>query len=119
MDISHIRQQFPGINNFLVASNGQFLGRLTLNEYASDSIYNQYGSYGSEYSSTSIFNQYSPYGSEYSSLSPFNPYTSTPPYIILNGTVVGRLTVNPYVFGSEIVKPEELKMWLNQKGIYY
>ena len=50
---------------FLVADNGQFLGKLTLNQYDLEFISNSYGSYGSQYPSTSIKNQYSQYGSPY------------------------------------------------------
>ena len=71
--------------SFLLAQDGQFLGMLSSNKYQSDSVMNEYGSYGSKYSSTSIFNQYGQYGSRYASYSPFNPYTSTPPQIILRG----------------------------------
>ena len=44
--------------SFLLAQDGQFLGMLSSNKYQSDSVMNEYGSYGSKYSSTSIFNQY-------------------------------------------------------------
>lgn len=67
--------------SFLLAQDGQFLGMLSSNKYQSDSVMNEYGSYGSKYSSTSIFNQYGQYGSRYATYSPFNPYTSTPPQI--------------------------------------
>ena len=44
--------------SFLLAQDGQFLGMLSSNKYQSDSVMNEYESYGSKYSSTSIFNQY-------------------------------------------------------------
>ena len=77
----------------LVANDGTYLGEIS-NEYANDSILNEYGNYGSEYSSESIWNEYGQYGGEYSSLSPFNEYTSTPPRIFKNGQEIGRLTTN-------------------------
>ena len=40
--------------SFLLAQDGQFLGMLSSNKYQSDSVMNEYGSYGSKYSSTSI-----------------------------------------------------------------
>ena len=64
------------------------------NEYASESIMNDYGSYGSSYSSTSVRNEYSQYGSAYTSYSANNPYTSSPPLIIKNGALIGYLTTN-------------------------
>ena len=76
--------------SFLLAQDGQFLGILSSNKYQTDSVMNEYGTYGSKYSSTSIFNQYSQYGSRYGFYSPFNPYTSTPPQIILKG-LMGRV----------------------------
>lgn len=79
----------------IVANDGQFLGRITVNEVASDSIMNEVGRYGSEVSSTSIFNQVGRYGSEVASLSPFNEVTSTPPQIInRSGQFVAYLTKN-------------------------
>ena len=79
------------------ASNNRYLGRIA-NEYSSQSIFNEYGSYGSIYSSTSIWNAYGSYGSQYSSYSPWNRYTSTPPIIVNNGAVCGYLTINPYKY---------------------
>lgn len=83
--------------SFLLAQDGQFLGMLSSNKYQSDSVMNEYGSYGSKYSSTSIFNQYGQYGSRYASYSPFNPYISTPPQIILRGQLVGFLSSNDFL----------------------
>jgi len=60
-----------------------YLGKIT-NTYDSESIFNEYGTYGSEYNSVSIWNEYATFGSEYSSYSPHNSYTSTPPMIIKN-----------------------------------
>lgn len=77
------------------ANDDQFLGRITSNAFASDSMGNPYGRYGSEISGTSIFNSYGKYGGEYSPLSPFNRTTSTPPVIFLGGKAVAYLTVNP------------------------
>lgn len=96
-------------------SNYTYLGKLTTNQYDSDSIYNKYGNYGSKYSSESIWNDYGNYGGKYSSYSPFNQFTTTPPYIIDgNGNIVGRLTVNPYVYGA--VSPYQIYGILLQLG---
>lgn len=74
-------------------SNHTYLGKLTTNKYDTDSISNEYGSYGSKYSQTSIFNSYSSFGSSYSQFSPFNKYASNPPKIVDdNGTFVAYLT---------------------------
>lgn len=43
-------------------SGGTYLGELSANRYAPDSISNPYGRFGSRYSPTSVNNPYSPYG---------------------------------------------------------
>jgi hypothetical protein len=78
----------------IFANDGQYLGKITSNEYDTESLGNKYGKYGSSYSSSSIFNQYGTYGSSYSALSPFNPYAATPPIIFVDGKPVAYLTVN-------------------------
>ncbi|NOG32866.1 hypothetical protein HLB35_15840 [Halomonas sp. TBZ9] len=80
----------------VVAEDGTYLGEIT-DEYASDSILNEYGTHGSEYSAESIWNEYGKYGGEYASLSPFNSYASTPPRLIKNGQQIGLLTTNDYL----------------------
>lgn len=82
---------------YLVAEDGQYLGRLTSNTFDTNSIANEYGPYGSQYSSTSIFNEYGQYGSQYSHLSPRNPYTTTPPRLFLRGQLNARVSDNPYL----------------------
>ena len=83
-----------------------YLGKVT-NIYDTDSIFNEYGNYGSEYSSTSIWNQYSTLGSEYSSYSPFNQHTTTPPLIIKGGNIIGYLSSNKSIESS--ISPNLLK----------
>jgi hypothetical protein len=78
----------------IFADDGQFLGKISANQYDNTSIANPYGPYGSAYSSTSIFNQYGQYGGAYSLLSPFNSFSSTPPVIFANSRAVAFLTVN-------------------------
>jgi hypothetical protein len=74
-----------------------YLGCLNCNEYASDSVFNSYGSNGSVYSSQSIWNQFSEFGSAYSTYSACNPYASDPPVIVdQNGAYYGRLTLNEF-----------------------
>lgn len=104
--------------SFIVASDGQFLGKLCLNRFDSEGVCNEYGSYGSRYSSTSIFNQYSTYGSKYSALSPFNQYTHTPPMIYLRGVLWGVLTLNKWINASKL-NPYELNSWMFNNGLYY
>ncbi len=94
------------VGSKIVAEDDTYLGKI-INKYGSESIFNQYGSFGSKYSSTSIWNKYGIYGGSYSQFSPFNPYTSTPPAIYKNGTLIGYLTVNKYITGA--INPWVLK----------
>jgi len=87
----------PHGDSYLAAQDGQFLGKITDNQYDNDSILNEYGPYGSEYSTTSIFNEYSPYGSPYGQYSVNNPYCSIPPKLVINRTLLGFVTKNQYV----------------------
>lgn len=92
-----------------------FIGKLTTNKYDSESIYNEYGLYGSKYSTTSIWNEYGTYGSKYSLYSAFNQYTIHPPLIIdSDGVIVGRLTVNRFITGA--VNPNDLYQFLKHLG---
>lgn len=92
----------------LIAQDGQntYLGKIA-NSYDSESIFNEYGTYGSQYNSLSIWNQYGTFGSEYNSNSATNPYTSTPPMIIKNRKGLGYLSANKSLRGS--ISPNLLK----------
>ena len=85
---------------------GTYLGLISTDTYASESIINQYGNYGSQYSTTSIFNQYGSFGGTYSLYSAYNPYTITPPIIwSYNATTklytsVAYLSKNAYLSGA-------------------
>ncbi|MFQ5662849.1 MAG: hypothetical protein ACE5HL_03350 [Terriglobia bacterium] len=61
--------------SYVLAADGTFLGSLNPNPYDQESIFNEYGPYGSKYSPTSIFNEFGTYGSKFSHLSPYNPYS--------------------------------------------
>jgi hypothetical protein len=75
----------------------QFLGCLNCGSYDSNSIWNEYGTYGSSYSQNSIWNEYGTYGSEYSSYSPWNEYANNPPVVVDHeGNFYGYLTINAY-----------------------
>jgi hypothetical protein len=84
----------------IIAADGTFLGTLNENRYDTNSIYNEYGTYGSPYSIQSIFNQYGSYGSDYSNLSPFNNYANNPPGLYDRyGNFYGTLSTNRYAQG--------------------
>ncbi len=116
MYTSSLKIRIERRESFIIASDGQFLGKLSLNKYDLESILNPYGSYGSIYSALSIYNPFSTYGSKYSSLSPFNPYTFTPPIIYLRGVKVGLLSVNQYLNGS--IDPNKIQDWMKFNGLY-
>ena len=80
------------------ASLSIYLGCLTCSSFDSDSVCNQYGTYGSTYSSSSIWNEYGTYGSPYNSYSPWNAYSSSGPGIFSTDglTFYGYFTVNAY-----------------------
>ena len=74
-----------------------YLGRLSANPYAADSIANPYSPAGSPYSSSSVNNRFGPYGSPFSPTSARNPYATDAPKIVAqDGTYLGELSDNPY-----------------------
>lgn len=117
MDINELNRRCQNRESFLLASDGQFLGKLCLNNFDAESILNEFGPYGSKFSNTSIYNQFSMYGSQFSSLSPFNLYTSTPPTIYLRGNRVGYLSVNKFIMNT--VDPQQLRNWMMYNGLNY
>lgn len=118
MDTNFITMKVQAGESFLLSNDGQYLGKLTLSQYDSESLFNPYGSYGSQYSPTSIFNRYGNYGSAYSALSPYNPYTSTPPAIYLKGNFFGYLSKNQYL-GTKVVDPQHINYWMKENNLNY
>jgi len=87
--------------NYLMSRDGKFLGRLTSNRFDKDSIFNEFGPYGSKFRTESIFNTFGPYGSKFSTTSPWNPFAQSPPEIYLNGQKAGVLTKNRFLPGAK------------------
>lgn len=88
-----------------------YLGCLNCGEYASDSVFNTYGTFGSSYSQTSIHNRYGEFGSAYSQHSVCNPHATDPPVIVNGvGNFFGRLTLNTY--HSQATSDEKTLGWL-------
>jgi hypothetical protein len=86
-----------------------YLGCLSCSQYEADSLFNQYGSYGSAYGATSIMNHYTEYGSSFSIYSACNPLATDPPVMVDgNGKYYGRLTVGNRRDGPS----PEIKTWL-------
>ncbi|QEC52154.1 hypothetical protein [Anseongella ginsenosidimutans] len=107
-----IRSQYGG--SFIVAEDGQFLGKLTSNTLDSESVLNKTGPYGNEYSPTSVFNKFGDYGNGFSSLSAFNPFSPTPPKIFVDGKLYGYLTENEGASGGKKIDPKQLKHWIRE-----
>lgn len=84
----------------------KYLGKIE-DQFAAESIFNEYGPYGSEYSVDSIWNEYGSYGGQYSLGSPFNCYSANPPMIVKNKIIIGYLTVSKFIQGG--VDPAWLK----------
>lgn len=71
-----------------------YLGCLSCSEYSSESVFNQYGTFGSSFNGDSIFNRFGPYGSSHSQYSVCSIYASDPPVVVdQDGNYYGRLTV--------------------------
>ena len=78
-----------------------YLGCFSCNEFDSESVFNEFGRYGSRFSSTSIWNHFSSYGSEFSSDSACNQFASNPPILVdTNGRSFGALTLNQFARGA-------------------
>lgn len=83
-----------------------YLGKIT-NSFDSDSIFNEFGTYGNEFSSSSIWNEFSTFGNEFNSYSPFNEFSNSPPMIIKNRKIIGYLSTNDAL--NNAVSPKLLK----------
>ncbi len=86
----------------LWSSDGKaFLGLISSDCYASDSIVNKYGSYGDKYTNTSISCPYGPYGDSTSDTSARSTHANHPPvaWMFTGGRWVlqAYVTVNPYL----------------------
>jgi hypothetical protein len=95
---------FPGMaaaELLLFGGSGhdEFLGCFNCSKFDSDSICNEYGTYGSRYNTNSIWNPYGTFGSMYNSSSPWNKYSSSkdvPVIVDRDGEFYGYFTINSY-----------------------
>jgi len=104
---------FTEIINYLrdskiIAQDAQntYLGKLS-SEFNSESIFNEFGTYGNEFSSQSIWNEFSTFGNEFNIYSPFNNFSTQPPMLIKNGKIIGFLTTNKSIENG--ISPNLLK----------
>ncbi len=103
-----VHERFDGASIIADDDEKTFLGKIG-SAVAGDSIFNEVGRHGSEVASKSIWNEVGRYGSEVARHSPFNEVTSSPPFIVKNGKVLGRLTVNDVLRSA--VDPDWLKTY--------
>ncbi len=93
----------------------EYLGKLVTDKYDSDSIWYNYGDYGSKYKSSSIWNTFGDYGSKYSNTSAFNEHATKPPKIVdNNGKLIGYLTSNEHITDGMTI--EELSQLLKNNN---
>ena len=91
-----------------------YLGCLSCSEFTIDSVYNEFGKYGSEFQVDSIFNSFGRFGSGFSNFSPCNEFATEPPVIVdQNGNFYGRLTVN--TMHRQANREEWFLQWLRTK----
>ena len=98
----------------VVAQDEEYLGEFSSNEFAVESICNQFGTYGSKFSVTSIWNEFSIYGSAFSDFSAFNDLATQPPMLIGQNDIVGYLTTNSTVVGA--ISPHGICQRLKDAG---
>jgi hypothetical protein len=81
-------------------------------EFGSDSINNQFGTYGSQFSQTSIRNEFSNYGSPFNQYSACNQFASSPPRVYNSNRSVyyGELTLNQ--FRADAIRASSIVNWL-------
>lgn len=92
--------QNTNAGTYLVGQDGVYLGVVSSDQYAAESICNQYGQFGSPYAAKSVWNKYAQYGGTYASNGAYNPMAQKPPLVIQNGQPIGILTKNPNIKGG-------------------
>jgi hypothetical protein len=81
-------------------NNKDFLGCLSCNEMAGNSVWNEMSQYGWN-NGFGKWNSFGPYKNPFSSYSACNEFTSNGPVLVdRNGKFYGRLTMNEFTSGS-------------------
>ncbi len=83
-----------------------FLGTIS-DMYDIDSVFNEFGDYGTQYSSAAIWDMYGDYGGKFGTYSPFNQFNTAPPEIYIGTTFYGYLSVSKYT-GYVTIDPNEV-----------
>lgn len=92
----------------IVSADGEYLGKVSSDKYASESICNKYGTFGSPHGN-GIFNRYGDHGGTYSLTGAYNPRAQNPPALIENRQVVGFVTKNSKISGG--IDPDVLRAY--------
>lgn len=72
-----------------------YLGKLDASKFDTESIWNQFGTYGNRFNTKSLWNSYGDYGNDMSSYSPFNKYANWPPALYdKRGNFKGYFTID-------------------------
>ena len=108
--LGHLQGMFAYAGASLVAGDDSFLGLVTRDRSAPDSLNDPGGPYGSPFSETSIFNPLGTYGRADGDLSAFAETAQSPPRIEADGKLLGYLSVNPGV--QDRIDPNALVAWL-------
>ena len=85
---------------FVVGQDGTFLGVVSSDKIASESICNQHGQYGSPHRVTSVWNKHGQYGGTHTVMGAYNPNAQKPPFIFQGQQPVAILTKNPNLQGG-------------------
>jgi hypothetical protein len=87
-----VRQKYEGAAIMSDERNSAYLG-IIADEFAPDSIFNEFEKYGLPFFKYSIWNEFGTYGAGFSKYSPSNPFATNPPLIVKDKKVIGKLTV--------------------------
>ncbi len=100
------------VESVIIADDGQFLGVINDNAFDSDSIANDFGTYGSTFGSFSIWNEFGTYGSAFGPLSPWNDFATNPPLIFEGEFFVAYLTTNSFFVPN--IDPNDLAIFVGR-----
>lgn len=105
------------LNAILVSYDGEFLGNINDNAFDSDSLANDFGTYGNTFGSLSIWNEFGTFGNEFSSSSPWNEFTTTPPAIFVGDEFFACLTANEFACGGDVVHPNTIAIEIGRLDV--
>jgi hypothetical protein len=85
-----------------------YLGTIT-NKFETDSIFNEFGLFGSPFGLDSIWNEFGLFGSTFGLHSAFNSFSSSAPMMIKNNVIIGYITTNVFFHPGYSISPNDLK----------